>query len=1008
MEAKLGAQIIINEINYMPVTGGQGQRYREYIELYNTSSVSVDVSGWYYENELLGGATGTDEIVAWETRYPATTPIVNSGTLVTNTTIIPPGGFALLISPEWNGYANDLYDIADGAIILVGANFLYWGVNSFTGTGGYLVNGADHLSIHEDVPTNGNQIDSVGWSGAVQPNEGHSLQRDDDCTYRIFGQSGGGYDEDLDGSLTGLISPGSHNTVGQTVCLIYAQCDAAASGNTDTDGDGISDICDLDDDNDGILDTDECTLNFIDISYLDLGLSINASSQNNGGGVDISAALGLPANTVALEVTNAHVTAAGALFTTIALGAPVFTLTSTADLYVQAEHGAQLTNINATDGMTSLDGTGYFYSSTLLAGFDDISSGNTYAIERTGGTNTNSDNFYWQSLSSVTSTSLSFFTTNVGGESALFIGFAVPCDFDGDGIPNIVDLDSDDDGCPDALDGGGSYDWLDLDADSLLTAAVDGDGVPDNGNNQNVGDSQDAGTQSASCPICVLTAGITQPVDQCLTGNSYDFDNLSTTGNSYLWDFGVDATGGNITDEDPTGITYTSTGTKTVCVTVGDPFIATEIQKWDFEAGTEGWTYNHTVNASSGNVDHSTDASSVHAGCDASTYGPSPTGGGYISSEDPNGGVMWFISTDNQNLNVSAAAGGILTWNWTNGRFNGVVNEGATPTVEVVIVGAGGQSLTSTGINTLGLANTGWNGMTLTMDALTWGGNQVTLDAIMADLDRIEIKVETIGSGDVNGVGTDCSQLEYFAIDDVAFTTLAGVCEETACQSFDVVNDVTSSLAASTILCNGGTSDITTTPGGDNGGGYTYTWAGTGVSVNSQNQTGLLAGTYSVTITSGTCSITDEITIIEPTQLVISNTSINEGLCGAAGGSIDVTHDAGGTGTIGYVWQSTVGGFGNPTTEDLSSLEAGTYTVTATDVNGCSVTEEVTLTCTNDRSCSIAVTSNYNGEDISCNGALDGEVEVTVNGTDVPFSVAWSSGGSQTGLSNGGTDSETG
>ena len=34
-------------------------------------------------------------------------------------------------------------------------------------------------------------------------------------------------------------------------------CDPVASGNIDTDGDNITDICDLDDDNDGILDTDE-------------------------------------------------------------------------------------------------------------------------------------------------------------------------------------------------------------------------------------------------------------------------------------------------------------------------------------------------------------------------------------------------------------------------------------------------------------------------------------------------------------------------------------------------------------------------------------------------------------------------------------------------------------------------------------------------------------------------------------------------------------------------------
>ena len=36
-------------------------------------------------------------------------------------------------------------------------------------------------------------------------------------------------------------------------------CDAVASGNPDFDGDGISDICDEDDDNDGIIDTYECS-----------------------------------------------------------------------------------------------------------------------------------------------------------------------------------------------------------------------------------------------------------------------------------------------------------------------------------------------------------------------------------------------------------------------------------------------------------------------------------------------------------------------------------------------------------------------------------------------------------------------------------------------------------------------------------------------------------------------------------------------------------------------------
>ena len=58
-------------------------------------------------------------------------------------------------------------------------------------------------------------------------------------------------------------------------------CDATASGNADYDGDNVSDICDADDDNDGILDINElnCSLGFVDLSQT----FTNVDTGTNGG-----------------------------------------------------------------------------------------------------------------------------------------------------------------------------------------------------------------------------------------------------------------------------------------------------------------------------------------------------------------------------------------------------------------------------------------------------------------------------------------------------------------------------------------------------------------------------------------------------------------------------------------------------------------------------------------------------------------------------------------------------
>ena len=81
----------------------------------------------------------------------------------------------------------------------------------------------------------------------------------------------------------------------------------------------------------------------------------------------------------------------------------------------------------------------------------------------------------------------------------------------------------------------------------------------------------------------------------------------------------------------------------------------------------------------------------------------------------------------------------------------------------------------------------------------------------------------------------------------------------------------------------------------------------------------------------------------------------------------------GGTGVYTYTWSN------GETTEDISDLGAGTYSVVVADENGCSVSIEVEIT----EPVAMEITethSDYTGYGVSCNGASDGSIDVTVTG----------------------------
>ena len=189
---------------------------------------------------------------------------------------------------------------------------------------------------------------------------------------------------------------------------------------------------------------------------------------------------------------------------------------------------------------------------------------------------------------------------------------------------------------------------------------------------------------------------------------------------------------------------------------------------------------------------------------------------------------------------------------------------------------------------------------------------------------------------------------------------------------------MTASITSQTnIACNGGaTGSLTVTPSSGTG-PYTYAWDD-GSTQTTATAFGLSAGTYTVTVTDDNgCTDTASATITEPTMLTLAE-SLTDVFCnGDSTGAINLTV-SGGTSPYTYLWSN------NATTQDLSGLSAGTYSVTVTDANGCTATDSYTLFQPD----AIAITGTTNN--VSCNGGSNGSIDVNVTGGIPSYSYSWS------------------
>jgi hypothetical protein len=299
----------------------------------------------------------------------------------------------------------------------------------------------------------------------------------------------------------------------------YAQCVPSAT-NPDSDGDGIADVCDYDDDNDGILDTVECpTVNnkplfhLFDYTPSNLADPLWLYKQTNGIASAYVCASGTGCSTAPNGQPYANVNVTGTVDNLAYDDGKYYTVNSAGNLLYSANiitgNFINLGNANIGSGYKNLGyDNGVFYHWKRIGSTNNIELfsttnpvsvswtslgtivGGTYTFGSGGfnyllkdiavndgifyflydGTDVPTDESYssvrsivysnnspttaassWQNLGSA-NFGVDVYNIAYGSEDVLTL-----CDTDDDGIPNHLDLDSDNDGCPDAIEGGASF-----------------------------------------------------------------------------------------------------------------------------------------------------------------------------------------------------------------------------------------------------------------------------------------------------------------------------------------------------------------------------------------------------------------------------------------------------------------------------------------------------------------------------------------------------------------------
>lgn len=324
------------------------------------------------------------------------------------------------------------------------------------------------------------------------------------------------------------------------------------------------------------------------------------------------------------------------------------------------------------------------------------------------------------------------------------------------------------------------------------------------------------------------------------------------------------------------------------------------------------------------------------------------------------------------------------TFLWSDGQLNATATNLAVGTYNVTVTDNAG--CTGTGVVTIG-ANPSPTTNPDSNSPICEGDNlELMANATFLGLGSLTYSWEGPDSFTSNEANPIISGADLNAAGSYSVTvTASNGCVDRAMTDVTVNAAPIIMLTPTDAACNGEASGSVSLSVNGNPNDFNYSWSN---SANTQNISNLLAGNYMVTVTNQNtlCQNTASTTVAEPSLLSLQFNATDP-TCGASNGSLQAI-PGGGTPNYTFAWSN---GQMNAT---AVNLQAGTYEVTVTDMNGCMISDQASISDQGGPLLSPDITH------LLCNGDASGSINLNITGGTPPIDINWNNGSSTEVINN--------